>query len=429
MSIFDNGLEGEYYVHNWGWMVKALKDCIAITKNLEDAFKTFEEKYHIELATNVKKEISELVENGTIDSIVAGIITNQPWKSVKAYGAKGDGVTDDSIAINQCIAENNYIYFPKGTYLYTASHSTEYATDMSHKHFLGDGIQETLIDSKQVFIRAQNCFDISFENMTIQGDDQQWYAGIDLKNCTHIDIKNCEICYFKSANVWLTDCIYTNIEQCECHHSTVSMGINIEFATATQPKHGFNNVTRCKCHHNGLDGILIKNGFANITFNYCIENGQAEGHRAAGIYGNGALHCNVSNNVANSNTGNGIDFIDSNYCTFNNNLTLSNNCAGFLLNGACNLCVVSYHQSEGNGLSPIAGKETPQKWDFMSISTGSIFLFNITTTFANVTKDAGIYLNNKDAFVFNLYAFGDYTQPVINKVANAKLATTVNNPT
>lgn len=36
--------------------------------------------------------------------------------SVTAYGAKGDGVTDDLIAINNALAANKYVYLPPGTY-------------------------------------------------------------------------------------------------------------------------------------------------------------------------------------------------------------------------------------------------------------------------------------------------------------------------
>lgn len=49
------------------------------------------------------------------------------YVSVKEYGATGDGVTDDTTAIQNCFNENNYVYFPPGTYLcgiFTCSNAT-----------------------------------------------------------------------------------------------------------------------------------------------------------------------------------------------------------------------------------------------------------------------------------------------------------------
>lgn len=39
-----------------------------------------------------------------------------PWVDVKAFGARGDGKTDDTAAINKAIAVGGEIYFPAGTY-------------------------------------------------------------------------------------------------------------------------------------------------------------------------------------------------------------------------------------------------------------------------------------------------------------------------
>ncbi|EEP79928.1 hypothetical protein UREG_04770 [Uncinocarpus reesii 1704] len=69
------------------------------------------------------------------------------WRNVKEYGAKGDGVTDDTTAINSAISDGNrcgdncgsstiypaIVYFPAGTYLVSSSIIQYYNTQ-----FLGD---------------------------------------------------------------------------------------------------------------------------------------------------------------------------------------------------------------------------------------------------------------------------------------------------
>ena len=59
--------------------------------------------------------------------------------NVKLYGAKGDGITDDTAAIKAAFNSNNAIYFPAGTYVIREKLSLENAS------FKGDGAQESFL--------------------------------------------------------------------------------------------------------------------------------------------------------------------------------------------------------------------------------------------------------------------------------------------
>lgn len=39
--------------------------------------------------------------------------------NVKSFGAKGDGVTDDTVAIQNALNSGRYVILPSGTYLIT----------------------------------------------------------------------------------------------------------------------------------------------------------------------------------------------------------------------------------------------------------------------------------------------------------------------
>lgn len=67
----------------------------------------------VALQGDVKKEIDNLIEN----------LKSPLYINVKDYGVKGDGVTDDSVAIQKVINDNigKTIFFPVGTYIVTKS--------------------------------------------------------------------------------------------------------------------------------------------------------------------------------------------------------------------------------------------------------------------------------------------------------------------
>ena len=63
------------------------------------------------------------------------------FKNVLDYGAVGDGVTDDTTAIQSAItaAQGNVLYFPSGTYLFSQPLYTESCS------IFGDGQDETIL--------------------------------------------------------------------------------------------------------------------------------------------------------------------------------------------------------------------------------------------------------------------------------------------
>ena len=74
--------------------------------------KTFDMK-DVALTADVDKEINDLLEN----------LKSPLYINVKDYGVKGDGITDDSTAIQKVINDNagKTIFFPVGTYIVTKS--------------------------------------------------------------------------------------------------------------------------------------------------------------------------------------------------------------------------------------------------------------------------------------------------------------------
>ena len=71
-------------------------------------------------------------------------------RTVKDYGAKGDGVTDDTAAIKTCINNESLIYFPAGTYRVTET------LTLDDKHMCGENKAKTFLrmDGDETLINA-----------------------------------------------------------------------------------------------------------------------------------------------------------------------------------------------------------------------------------------------------------------------------------
>ena len=107
---------------------------------------------------------------GPISFSTTSSLTALGYVSVKQYGAVGDGVTDDSTAINNALASSNYsIYFPAGTYIIN-SRLTAYT---SNKYIWSNGDATIKIASgvatgfSAIAVRGSN---VILKNLTIDGN-------------------------------------------------------------------------------------------------------------------------------------------------------------------------------------------------------------------------------------------------------------------
>lgn len=159
--------------------------------------------------TDWNQEVRDNDQNASDDSRLTSLenkaIFNQV--NVKDYGAVGDGVTDDTSAIQSALDEGTYIVFDKGTYLFTSF------TLSSNTIIDGNGAILKSSGENVTSIFGTGKSNIIIKNLEIYGSATEvvsktgyQYHGIYLYNSSNIKVENCVIHDMPSGGMLFVDC-------------------------------------------------------------------------------------------------------------------------------------------------------------------------------------------------------------------------------
>jgi len=140
------------------------------------------------------------------------------YVSVKDYGAKGDGITDDTLAIQNALNGSSTIVFPPGTYKIST-----YLTINSNNYLLGINKYTSVITTSlsRAFYIA-NKENVAIENLKIVTTGTAYGKSIDIRNGSNfIFVKNCIVQTAKRP-LGITD----SSDNLTCHHIYI---LNNEF--------------------------------------------------------------------------------------------------------------------------------------------------------------------------------------------------------
>lgn len=217
-------------------------------------------------------------------------------RNVKAYGATGDGTTNDTTAVQAALTAGGVVLFPPGTYLVTGLTS---GASTTHIFGLGNATIKSATDAAILTVSADN---LRIDNMRFLGDGKGATAdagktgqhGIVLNEKYQARITSCHFKDLGGGGVYVTATIGTNhpgnlISGCvfdACNRGVYS-GARGEYLL----------VTNCSIT-GGNYGIHIGGG--NCNFSNCNINNNITGvHIAAG---DNAAHgtiadCNINHNT------------------------------------------------------------------------------------------------------------------------------------
>jgi len=188
--------------------------------------------------------------SGGTTTITGGTTTvmDVNYINIKDYGAVGDGVTDDTTAIETALASGKSLFVPAGTYKLTAA-----ITIPSHCFMYGEEKPNVSNDANTVFLIDHDGDGFVIDNtaadriylsgfvLTKEGTDYEGTGkGIKIytsgtTNGTGRDIQNIKVDYFDTG-IYLAACTMDNFEKIIVRHCT-SYGIEFYGATSHTGPH------------------------------------------------------------------------------------------------------------------------------------------------------------------------------------------------
>lgn len=179
-------------------------------------------------ANTTSQDISDIENDITLIESKLGLI-----KSVKDYGAMGDGITNDTSAIQSALNTYGRIWFPEGVYMINGP-----LTVYPNTHIYGDGRNKTIC---KLLSGGSNLFNCHCENISIRAmsiDGSRDTGG--LGHCIRGNISTSGVfdCLFEDLHIYNSD----------------SYGIGLQTGTIKSVI-----INNCFIENTGSDGIDMKN--------------------------------------------------------------------------------------------------------------------------------------------------------------------------
>jgi len=245
------------------------------------------------------------------------------FNDVRHYGAKGDGSTDDTSAIEaaQSAVGGGVVYFPAGTYIVTGLDITS-----SGQWFVGDyGASLKMKDGENDDVVTISATGVSILNMKIDGNgDAQSGAsngifigsGINTIEIGHCHITDCYSNCIKGTAAAQTGGV--RIHDCQIDIAgTALINITTGFAALL--------ISDCTIKDSDATGIIVND--SETTF---IADNTMTSITGSGISIDAGSNITITGNLIEYDGGSyiGIDLTDSAYCTVSNNQILPDGSGG-----------------------------------------------------------------------------------------------------
>ena len=274
-------------------------------------------------ADNFNDVNNKLLENDLyLRERINEVEKNNETNSVKNFGAKGDGVTDDTEAIQNAINNCDSLFFPEGVYIISKG---IYMTKPIN--IFGRGVNSIirLINSagKIDMVNCNGVDNLTIKDICIDGnkdnlvDNTVEVVCLKLLSCTRVSLMNVTIINSTIEGAYLYKCKFCNITNCifegNGFYRTDASGLHIDTCS-------YCNVSNCCMIENGFHGLIMSSATYCNLFNLQLNSNGWDGARVQW-----SSNYNSFGNIQSAYNTRGIYFIEeSNHnnlsnCYINNN--------------------------------------------------------------------------------------------------------------
>ena len=298
MNNIYNAIQNLYNMDKTTWQ-EVLAELYNLVSNIENKFDLFELKFGSLLGEQVIKELKKMYDNGTLASLINDKLLKDVnekvtevsgqldditfYKSPQMFGAKGDGITDDTKAIQDCM---NYCYDNKKTmFVPKATYIIRDIINIPSINIIGDNailkINEQKTKREHTFVANNSVFNI--DGITFYSNTQ--CSSLGLLDCSNSIIKNCKFevpnginhngyldLYTGNKNIRIENCLFNDLA------NTVGGGFWIRDVYANK---SYNiRVTNCTFNHNTTDeaitiyaqGLTTPGELSDVVVDGCTFN-------------------------------------------------------------------------------------------------------------------------------------------------------------